>query len=117
MATSTQVTQSVLASDEGVAALVGRVTSDAREVASAEIALAKAKVGDTVSRYKSAAIFFVAAAVLALAALIALLVGLIVSLATVIGPGLATLAVVGVTLAIAAVLGLVGKGNLTRKPQ
>ncbi|MGJ3626348.1 hypothetical protein AB5I41_04420 [Sphingomonas sp. MMS24-JH45] len=50
---------------------------------SAEIALAKAKVGDATQRYKAAATFFAVAGVLALAGLIALLVGLIISLATV----------------------------------
>lgn len=107
----------MLKSDDSVAALVGRVTSDAREVASAEIALAKARLGDTATRYRNAIIFFAVAGVLALGAFIALLVGLILSLATLIGPGLATLAVVGVTLLIAAILGFVGKGHLARKPR
>lgn len=101
--------------EHGIAALVGRVTADAREVASAEIALAKARVGDTVSRYRNAAIYFAAAAVLALAALPALLVGLILTLATLIGPGWSTLAVIGVVLVIAAVLAVIGKGKLSRK--
>ena len=98
---------------DGVATLVSRLTGDAREVASAEIALAKAKVGDTVTRYRTAIVFFAVAGVLALAALIALLVGLIVTVATLVGPGFATLIVVGVVLAIAAVLGLLGKGRLS----
>ena len=49
---------------------------------------------------------------LALAALVALLVGLIMSLATLIGPGWATAAVVGSVLAICAVLAVIGKGRL-----
>lgn len=109
----------VLRSDEGVeglGALVGRVTSDVREVASAEIALVKARVGEATTRYKRALVFFAAAAVIAIAALIALLVGLVITLATVIGPGLATTTVIGVALAIAAVLALIGKSRLGRKP-
>lgn len=98
---------------EGVSTLVARLTGDAREMASAEIALAKAKLSDGVARYRTALIFFAVAAVLALAALIALLVGLIATVATLVGPGWATLIVVGIVLAIAAVLGFVGKGALT----
>ncbi|WP_288459706.1 phage holin family protein [uncultured Sphingomonas sp.] len=103
-----------LLEDHSIPHLFARLTSDAREVAQAEIALAKAKAADMVSRYKAAAIYFVVAGVLALAALIALLVGLILSLATLIGPGLATLAVVGITLAVAGGLGYAGSVRLSR---
>jgi hypothetical protein len=98
--------------EEGVAELVSRLVDDARGVVSAEVELQKARLGERVSAYKSAAIFFAAAGVLALAALIALLVGLILSLATLIGPGLATAAVVLGVLTVAAVLGLVGRSRL-----
>ncbi|GAA0671400.1 fatty acid desaturase [Sphingomonas insulae] len=98
--------------DEGIGALVSQFVEDARGLASAEVALVKARIGERASAYKNAAVFFVVAGVLALAALIALLVGLILSLATVIGPWLATAAVVVGTLAIAAVLAIVGKGRL-----
>jgi cytochrome c biogenesis protein CcdA len=96
----------------GVAALVTQLVDDAREVVSAEVDLYKAKAGERVQAYKGAAIFFGIAGVLALAAVIALLVGLILSLATVIGPGLATIAVVGGTLLIAGGLAMIGKGRL-----
>lgn len=101
------------APDEGVGTLVHRAIEDARELAQAEVALVKIKVGERASAWKSAAVFFAAAAVLALAAVIALLVGLIMTIATLVGPGWATLIVVGVTLVIAAVLGLIGKNKLT----
>ncbi|KQT32645.1 hypothetical protein ASG29_12970 [Sphingomonas sp. Leaf412] len=101
--------------DDSLPALVARLTGDAREMAAAELALAKARVANVTTRYKAAVAFFAVAGVLALAALIALLVGLILSLATVIGPGLATLVVVGVVLILATVLGLIGKARLTRK--
>lgn len=104
--------------DEGIGALVTQLVEDARGLAGAEVALVKARVGERASAYKNAAIFFAVAGVLALAALIALLVGAILSLATLIGPGLATAAVVIGTLAIAAVLAIIGKGRLTPgKPQ
>lgn len=104
-----------LGEEEGVTTLMGRLVDDSRNLVSAEIALYRAKVGERASAYKSAAIFFGAAAVLALAALIALLVGLIMSLATLIGPLGATAVVVVVVFLIAGVLGLIGRGKL-RQP-
>lgn len=101
--------------DDSLPALVARLTGDAHEMAAAELALAKAKVSNVTARYKAAVAFFAVAGVLALAGLIALLVGLILSLATVTGPGLATLAVVGGVMAIAVILALIGKARLTRK--
>jgi hypothetical protein len=98
--------------EEGLATLVAQLVDDARGLASAEVALVKARVGERTSAYKNAAIFFVVAGVLALAGLIALLVGLILSLATLIGPGLATAAVVLAVFAIAGVLAIIGKGRL-----
>jgi hypothetical protein len=104
--------------EEGLATLVAQLVDDARGLASAEVALVRARVGERTSAYKNAAIFFVVAGVLALAGLIALLVGLILSLATLIGPGLATAAVVLAVFAIAGVLAIIGKGRLApAKPQ
>lgn len=100
------------AADESIPALVARLVDETRALAGAEIALYKAKLGERVAAYKGAVIFFVAAGVLALAAVIALLVGLILSLSTLIGPGLATLAVVVGVLAVAGVLALVGSRRL-----
>jgi hypothetical protein len=99
-------------SDESVPELVGRLVDDTRGVVSAEVELYKAKLGERVAAYKAAVIFFAAAGVLALAGLIALLVGLILTLASLIGPGLATLVVVGAVFALAAVLALIGRGKL-----
>lgn len=99
--------------EAGLTTLVARLTSDAREVARAEIALVKARVSDSITRYRNAAVFFAAAGVLALAALIALLVGLILTIATLVGPGFATLIVTGIVLVIAGVLAMIGKGRLS----
>ncbi len=96
----------------GVTTLVGRLVDESRTLVSAEIALYKAKAGERVSAYKSAIVFFAIAGVLGLAALVALLVGLIMALATVLHPIWATLIVVGVVLLLAAILGIVGKGRL-----
>jgi len=98
--------------DESVPTLVGRLVEETRTLATAEVALYKAKLAERVGAYKSAVIFFAAAGILALAALIALLVGLILSLATLIGPGFATAAVVIGVLVIAGALAFVGRGKL-----
>lgn len=100
--------------DEGetLTTLVGRLVDDSRNLVGAEIALYKARGLERVSRYKSAAIFFVAAGVLALAGLIALLVGLILSLATLIGPLGATAIVVVVVLVAAGILAMIGKSRM-----
>lgn len=99
-----------------VGTLVQQLAADAREFATAEVEVAKAKALEKVTRYKNAGIFFAAAGTLALAALIALLVGLIMTLATLVGPGLATLVVIGVTLVVAGVLAWIGKGRLVPTP-
>jgi len=98
--------------DASIGTLVGRLVEDARGLAGAEIALVKARAGERIGAYKNAIVFFAIAGVLSLATLIALLVGLILSLATLVGPGLATLIVVVAMLAIAGALAVVGKGKL-----
>lgn len=105
-------TSSLAGKDTGISTLVGRLVDDSRSLISAEIAVYKARARERAAAYKSAIIFFAAAGVLALAALIALLVGLILSLATLIGPLGATVVVVGVVLVVVAILGVVGKGKL-----
>jgi hypothetical protein len=100
----------------GLPQLVVQLVDDAKEVARAEIAVVKAKASERIGAYGGAAMFLGAAAVLALEALGALLVGLIMTLATKIGPGFATLAVVGTVMAIAGVLAWIGKGKLAGPP-
>lgn len=101
-------------SDESVPELVGRLVDDTRGLVSAEVELQKAKLAERVSAYKTAAIFFAAAGVLGFCALIALLVGLIMTLATLIGPGFATLVVVIVVLTVAGGLAMIGRGKLAK---
>lgn len=112
MPTAPDLRHPALHADEGVGTLVHRAVADAKALAGAEVELYKAKFGDKLTAWKSAAIFFTIAGVLALAALIALLVGLILTLTPLVGPGGATAIVIGATLLIAAVLGYVGKGKL-----
>ena len=101
-----------IASGENVSALVSRLVGEARGLASAEVGLVKARVAERVAAYRNAVIFFAIAGVLAFSAFIALLVGLILTIATLVGPGFATAIVVVTCFVVAAVLGIVGKGRL-----
>lgn len=98
--------------DESLPALVTRLVGETRLLVKAEVGVYKARVGDAFAVYKAAAILFAVAGVLALTGLIALLVGAILSLATLVGPGWATLIVALATFAIAGILALVGKAKL-----
>lgn len=100
------------AEQDSIGELFSRLAGDAREAAKAEVDLVKVRATTAVARYKGAAIYFAAAGVLALAALIALLVGLILTLAPRVGPGLATLIVIGVVLVLSAILAMVGRSRL-----
>lgn len=100
--------------EEGLASLISRTVEDGRALISAEIELYKARLGERVTAYRGAVVFFAIAGVLAFCGLIALLVGLIISLATLIGPGLATAAVTLAVFAIAGVLAVIGKGRLAK---
>lgn len=99
-------------SDESLPELLGRLVDDTRGLVSAEVELQKAKLSERIAAYKNAAIFFAAAGMLGLCALIALFVGLIMTLATLIGPGFATLVVVLAVLTVAGVLGMLGVAKL-----
>ena len=100
----------------GIGELASRLVGDAKHVARAEVALYKARAIETVELWKAAAILFAVAGVLALAALIALLVGAILTLATLVGPGWATLIVVGAVLVLAGLSGWLGARRLKAKP-
>lgn len=90
--------------DEGLGTLVSRVVDDAKAYAQAEITLWKTVASIRGSQAGIAAGLAVGAVVIALSAVTALLVGAILSLRPVMGPGWATLLVVVVALAIASVL-------------
>ena len=103
--------------DESLASIVSRLAGETRTLATAEVAVYKAKFGETATAYKSAAMFFAIAGVLALAALIALLVGAILTVATLVGPGWATAIVVVAVLALAGILAMIGKSKLQTKSE
>ena len=85
--------------EESIADLVGRLIDDGREVARAEVNLYRQIARRRSARAKSGIVRLVAAGILAWFAGIALTVGLVIALATLIGPlasGLLIAAVVGV---------------------
>ena len=106
------MTRQLLPPDESLGTLITRVVDDAKAFVAAEIALYRAKAMSWVGTIKVVAILGVTALVLVNAAVIALLVGLILTLQTVVGAGWATLIVVAVTLAIAGLLGRLAAGRI-----
>ncbi len=102
-----------LDAEPGLADLFGQLATDARDVARAEAGVLKARAFDTVDRYKAAGILFAVAGGIGSAVMTALLVGLILTLSPRVGPGFATLIVVGVFGLITIILGLLGKARLS----
>jgi len=90
--------------DEGIGALISRLVEDAKAFVFAEVAVYRARALKIVSDYRAAAVLGVVALILAHAAVIALLVGIILSIAQALGPIWATLITVGGTLLIAGLL-------------
>ena len=91
--------------DEGLGTVVTRVVDDAKAYAQAEVTLWKTVAGTRGSQAGIAAGLAAGAVVIALSAVVALLVGAILSLRPVMGPGWATLLVVVVALVLAGILG------------
>lgn len=91
--------------DVPIGQLFSQLVDDGKRYARAEVEFYKAKAADKAAPAKKAAILGGAAVTLALSAVVALLVGLILSLETLVGPLAATLIVVLVTLAVAGLLG------------
>lgn len=98
--------------NETLPELVSRVVDDAKEVARAEIDLVKAQAAAKLVGYRAAAILFASAALLAVAAVIGLVLGLILTIAQYWGAGWATLTVVGGFLLLAGLLGWLGTRRL-----
>lgn len=100
--------------EESIGALIGRAIADGRAYADAEIAYWRALAVDRLADVRGVAIFGGVALLLINAAAIALIVGLILSLAPLIGPGLATLVVVLAAAGTAALAGGLALKHLRR---
>jgi hypothetical protein len=99
---------------EGVGALFGRLVDDGKAFARAEIGYYRTLAAIKAGQAKGGLILIVAAVLIASACVTALLVGLILSLATLVGPGLATLIVIVGALVLAGLLGWLGVRSLQR---
>ncbi len=98
----------------GVGEAIVQVADDAKAYAAAQVALYKAIASARLRVAKGGLALGAVAAVLGLAAIIALLVGLIFSLSTLVGPLGATAIVVGVTLIVTTILGVMAGRRLGR---
>ncbi|WP_242146617.1 phage holin family protein [Sphingomonas sp. BAUL-RG-20F-R05-02] len=90
--------------EDGIGTLVSRLVEDAKAFVRAEIAVYQAKALKLVADYRTAAILCIVALILAHAAIIALLVGVIMSIAQALGPIWATVITIGGTFAIVGLL-------------
>jgi len=90
--------------DEGLGQVVSRVVADTRAYVQAEVTLWKTVATSRGAQAGIAAGLGIGAVLIALAALTALLVGAILALRPLVGPGWATLIVVVVALIVAALL-------------
>lgn len=100
-----------------IPALVSQLLHDGVDLARAEVRLARARLTIKLAEVKVGAIFLAAAALVAFLGLIGLVVGVVMALATLVGPGLAGLIVLVVALLIAGVLGWLGAKRLSAKPE
>jgi hypothetical protein len=100
--------------DEGLGALFVRAVEDGKAYARAEVAFYRTLAAERMADARTAAMFGVGALILAHGAFMALIVGLLITLAGLVGPGLATLIVVAVTLVLAGLLGLLAVKRIGR---
>lgn len=102
------------AQEESVRDVFTRLYSDGRAYAEAEVERQKLRAGIVGAGIRDALIFATAGIMLVFAAIVAGLVGIILALSPLVGPGWATGAVFGGALVIALLLLLVAKGRIDR---
>jgi membrane protein implicated in regulation of membrane protease activity len=104
-----------MAEERTVGQLVAEATKDISEIVRAEVALAKAELASSAKNGAVAGGLFGAAGYLAFLASILLVIAAAYGIAALgLAPGWAFLIVAGVLLLLAAILGLVGRGRISR---
>ncbi|MBB3763728.1 phage holin family protein [Sphingomicrobium lutaoense] len=98
--------------DKGIGDMLGKVVADARELAEAEVELAKVKALSHANRYRRPAILLGAALLFAIAGVVALILTIGAALATLIGPLGGGLIATLIALAIAGGLAMWAKSSL-----
>ena len=91
--------------EESLGELFGRLVEDGKGFARAEVAYYRTLAAGKAAEARNPLIFAATALVIALSAVTALLVGLILTLSPLVGPGFATLIVIVATLAVVGLLG------------
>jgi hypothetical protein len=91
--------------DDSIPSLVGRLIDDGEQFVRAELKVYRARLFARLDEARSAILLAIGALVLAQAVLVAALVGLLMTLRWLVGPGWATLIVVGGGLAVTAAMG------------
>ena len=98
--------------DESIGEIIGKIVTDGRELAEAELDLIKAKAISEAMGYKVPALLFAGAFLFAMGAMIALFWGIAAALATLIGPLGGGLAGAAIALLAAGLLAMVAKSKL-----
>ena len=97
--------------------LVAQLVQDGAAVLRAEVNLFRTRVATRLAAARTGLILLVAAGVVALVSLMGLVTGLVIELAEFVAPALAGRIVLIVGLAIAGVLGWLGAGQLSSRPE
>lgn len=100
--------------EESIGTLIGRLVEDGKGYARAEIGYYRTLAASKLGEAKGGLILGATALVIALCTVTALLVGLILSLAPLVGPGWATLIVIVAALAVSALLGWLAYKRIQR---
>lgn len=100
--------------EESIGTLIGRLVEDGKGYARAEIGYYRTLAASKLGEAKLGLTLGAAALVVALCSVTALLVGLILSLAPLVGPGWATLIVILAALALSALLGWLAYKRILR---
>ncbi|HEX7848135.1 MAG TPA: phage holin family protein [Sphingomonas sp.] len=90
--------------DDSITSLVGRLIDDGENFVRAEVKLYRARLFSRLDEARNAILLAIGALVLAQAVLVAALVGLLMTLRWLVGPGWATLIVVGGGLLVTAIM-------------
>lgn len=98
--------------DDSIGDILGRIVTDGRDYAEAEVALAKAKLVSNVTAYKVPVLLLGGAFVFAIGAVISLFWGIAAALATLVGPLAGGALSALLALGIAAILAMVAKGKM-----
>lgn len=100
--------------EESIGALIGRLVEDGKGYARAEIGYYRTLAASKLGEARTGLILGAVALVIALCTVTALLVGLILLLSSLVGPGLATLIVIVGALALAGLLGWLAWARISR---